>query len=378
MCPRRVSMFRSSPVLGVLLVAFVVASAGGSQQEPPFRAGVEVVNVTATVTDDLGRFVPSLTQDDFTVFEDGRPQEIVYFARERVPVSLGILLDVSGSMTPDKMASARDAINRFVFNLLGPEDELFFMAFASRAELMQPWTTDKRAIIQAVRSVTASGGTALYDAVDEALPLAQQGHHRKKALLVISDGNDTNSEVSLSRLREHVRESEVLVYALGVDGAETTDTFPGPTSAPPRGGPRGPSSPFPIPFPGGRGGGRFPLTLPQIIGGGGRFPGTGGDPRRFPVPPPTIARRPFPNATGNRVNADALREITDDTGGRTEIVRGFGDLDSATARIADELSRQYALSYASTGKRDGKWHAIRVSVKNKDFSVRARRGYVAS
>ena len=117
MCPRRVSMFRSSPVLGVLLVAFVVASAGGSQQEPPFRAGVEVVNVTATVTDDLGRFVPSLTQDDFTVFEDGRPQEIVYFARERVPVSLGILLDVSGSMTPDKMASARDAINRFVFKI---------------------------------------------------------------------------------------------------------------------------------------------------------------------------------------------------------------------------------------------------------------------
>ena len=96
------------------------------------------------------------------------------------------------------------------------------------------------------------------------------------------------------------------------------------------------------------------------------------------MPPPTIARRPFPNATGNRVNADALREITDDTGGRTEIVRGFGDLDSETARIADELSRQYALSYASTGKRDGKWHAIRVSVKNKDFSVRARRGYVAS
>jgi VWFA-related protein len=78
------------------------------------------------------------------------------------------------------------------------------------------------------------------------------------------------------------------------------------------------------------------------------------------------------------VNPDALRQITDDTGGRTEIVRGFGDLDNATARIADELSKQYYLGYVSTGKKDGRWHAIRVDVKDRRLSVRARRGYVAS
>jgi VWFA-related protein len=78
------------------------------------------------------------------------------------------------------------------------------------------------------------------------------------------------------------------------------------------------------------------------------------------------------------VNADALRQITDDTGGRTEIVRGFGDLDGATARIADELSRQYYLGYASTGVKDGRWHAIKVEVKDRRLAVRARRGYVAS
>ena len=82
--------------------------------------------------------------------------------------------------------------------------------------------------------------------------------------------------------------------------------------------------------------------------------------------------------TAERLNADALRQITDDTGGRTEIVRGFGDLSGATARIADELSRQYYLGYVSPGKKDGRWHAIRVEVKQRRLAVRARRGYIAS
>jgi len=77
------------------------------------------------------------------------------------------------------------------------------------------------------------------------------------------------------------------------------------------------------------------------------------------------------------VNADALRQITDDTGGRTEIVHGFGDLDDAVARIADELSKQYYLGYAVTGEKDGRWHTIRVEVRDSSLLVRARRGYLA-
>jgi VWFA-related protein len=79
-----------------------------------------------------------------------------------------------------------------------------------------------------------------------------------------------------------------------------------------------------------------------------------------------------------RVNAGALRQMTDETGGRTEIVRGFDGLDAATARIADELSKQYYLGYASSGEKDGRWHAIRVEVRDRRLTVRARRGYVAS
>jgi hypothetical protein len=78
------------------------------------------------------------------------------------------------------------------------------------------------------------------------------------------------------------------------------------------------------------------------------------------------------------VNADALRQITDDTGGRTEIVRGFDGLDDATARIADELSKQYFLGYTSSVDKDGRWHSIRVTVRDRNLNVRARRGYVAS
>jgi len=332
----------------------VVGAQTSSQGEGGFRfkSGVELVNVTATVSDDNGHFVSGLTKDDFTVFEDGEQQEITNFSNERVPVSLGILLDTSGSMTPEKMSSARSAIDRFIYDLLDKNDELFFMQFASVPDLLQGWTYDRRAISRAVGEVSAAGGTAMYDAIARALPIAADGRNQKKAILVISDGNDTNSRTSVGELRNLIRESEVMVYALGVDGNDVSTYTPQP---------RQPSGPrFPIPLPRGRGGrfpgGRFPFA-PQI-----QFPPLGGWGR-----------------TGDEhVNESALRAITDDTGGRTEIVRGFGDLDAATAHIADELSKQYYLGYNNAGKKDGKWHAIKVEIKNRHFTVRARKGYVAS
>ena len=133
------------------LAAVTIAVATVSAQDSfRFRSGVELVNVTATVTDDNGRFVSTLDKGDFTLYEDGKQQEITHFSNERVPVSLGILLDASGSMTPDKMASARAAIDRFIFDLLGKEDELFFVEFANVPRLTQQWTTDRRSISRAV------------------------------------------------------------------------------------------------------------------------------------------------------------------------------------------------------------------------------------
>jgi VWFA-related protein len=336
-------------LIALLLATAAVASIAAQSQEGfRFRSGVELINVTATVTDGDGRFVPGLRKEDFNVFEDGERQEVTHFSNERVPVSLGIALDTSGSMTPDKMSSARSAIDRFVYDLLGPDDELFFMEFANRPRLLQGWTKDRRQITRAVAGAEGSGGTAMYDAVESAVPIVDTGNNRKKALLVISDGNDTNSSISVGELRQVIRESEVMVYALGVDGTARTVT---------RNVPPPIQLPFPVPFP-------VPGRRPQP-----RFPPIGGG---------TGGGGTWSRNSGERVNADALREITDDTGGRTEIVRGFGDLDGATARIADELSKQYYLGYASSGKKDGRWHTIRVDVKDRRYTVRARRGYVAS
>ena len=333
---------RRLPVAAALVVVAVAASIAAERQEgPSFRSGVELINVTATITDGDGRFVSGLRKEDFTVYEDGELQAITYFRNERVPVSLGIALDASGSMTPDKLSPAPSAIDRFIHDLLGADDELFFQRFANRPYIVQEWTTDRQAISRAVARVTAGGGTSMYDAVADALPMASIGQHPKKALLVISDGNDTNSRISVGELRYLIRESEVLVYALGVDGTAQSARM-GPTI----------QLPIPLPFPIPR---RGPQRRFPPIGGGGRV-----------------------RSAAERVNADALRQITDDTGGRTEIIRGFGDLDGATARLADELSRQYSLGYASSGQKDGRWHAIRVEVKDRRLAVRARRGYIAS
>ena len=126
-----------------------------------FRSGVELVNVTATVTDESGWFVSGLRKDDFTLYENGVRQEISHFSSGKVPVSLGIALDVSASMTEEKMGAARAAIDRLVFDLLDQDDELFFVKFSSAPQLVQGWTKDKYAIRTAVEGVRSAGGTAI-------------------------------------------------------------------------------------------------------------------------------------------------------------------------------------------------------------------------
>ena len=311
-----------------------------------FRSGIELINVTATVTDRRGRFVSGLEKEDFMVYEDDALQEISHFSNQRVPVSLGIVLDTSGSMEGEKMDAARDALDRFLFDLLGPDDEIFIYRFSYQPTLVHGWTSDRDSLSRALRRIQPRGGTALYDAVADAIPMAEEGRHRKKAVVIISDGHDTNSETDARDVRRLIRESEVLVYAIGIDG-----------NGAPRGGRSTSRPPLPFPFPvpgGGRGRSPFPIPLP---GGGGGGRSVGND---------------------DRVNVSALRDLTDDSGGRTEIVREPADLEPATANVADELSRQYYLAYPSPGHRDGEWHAIDVEVRDSRHRVRARRGYVAT
>jgi VWFA-related protein len=342
----------------VKTLAIALAAATLQAQQPDqgsgsfrFKTGVELINVTATVSDASGRFVNGLKKEDFTVFEDGERQEVTHFSDERVPVSLGIVLDASGSMEGEKMQAAKAALNRFLFDLLDPRDEIFFYAFDDDPVLLQDWTTDRQVLSRAINRVRADGATAMYDAVAEAIPLAATGRHQKKAVLLISDGNDTSSRTPLADLKQLVRESEVLVYAIGIDG-EGPATSQRPPQPPVR-------IPIPVPFPGGprRPRGRPQIQWPQI---------------QWPQRPQPVGR------SNDRVNARALRDLTDDSGGRTEIIGAARDLDPATLSIASELSQQYYLGYPAPGRNDGRWHSIRVEVGHREYRVRARRGYVAS
>jgi Ca-activated chloride channel family protein len=313
-----------------------------------FKSGVELINVNVTVSDAGGRFVRDLQQTDFTVYEDGQQQTITHFSAERVPVSLGIVLDSSGSMAGEKIQSARSALDRFLYDLLDGDDQMFLYRFSDRPTLLQGWTSDRNLMSRALARIIPNGATTLYDAVAEAIPLAKTGTHRKKALLIISDGNDTSSVTSLRELQQIIRESEILIYAVGIDG-EADPSLRAPTTQP-----RFPPPPFPRPFPPTRG-----RPFPQI-----------GVPRQ--------GQPRFPRRGDDRVNAGALRALTDDSGGRTEIIHEARDLDPATASIADELSQQYFIGYPATAKRDGHWHTIRVEVANRSYRVRARRGYMAN
>jgi VWFA-related protein len=347
-------------VSGLVCLAATTPIAG-QQDGFRFRTAVELVNVTATVTDRNGHFVSGLRREDFRVFEDGQPQDITHFSADRVPVSLGIVVDTSSSMSGEKMQAARRALERFLFDLLDPADELFLYRFDENPELVQGWTTDRQQIIRALGRLEPRGGTAMYDAVAEAVQLAERGKHRKKALLLISDGNDTSSSSALLAVKQLIRQSEVLVYAIGIDArASSSSPFVRwQSSLTQRRPPPRPPIPLPFPIPGGR---RPPPTWPPRT------------PPRSPVPnPPTTG-----TVRESPANEGALREITDDSGGRTEMIRSPNDLDPATAGIADELSRQYYLGYSPTAKKDGLWHTIEVRVRDQSHYVRARRGYVAT
>ena len=342
----------------VLTVAVAIILGFGPIQDRPqeqgfsFRSNVDLINVTVTVTDSSGRFVPGLKQEDFEVYEDGVLQQATHFDAERVPVSLGLAVDTSGSMVGDKWEAAQGALGRFLNDLLGAQDEVFLYRFSERAELVQPWTSDRRAAGRRLSGVQPKGGTAMYDAVASAIPLAQRGTKRKKAVVVISDGNDTSSQVRLTDLTRLIQESEVLVYAVGIDASGSASSSQSRSGNPVQ---KVTAPPVPAPFPG----------------------------RKAPSPPPVPTPAPSRSApyrgsgSNDRVNIDALRAMTDDSGGRTEMIYSAQDLDPATAGIASELSQQYFLGYSSPAPKDGKWHTIEVRVKKGGYHVRARRGFVA-
>lgn len=182
-----------------------------------FRGGAELVPTTVTVRDASGRLVTTLDQDDFSVAESGRVQPITQFARDRVPVSLALVLDISDSMRGPRMDDARAALAVFIDELLAEEDEAALIVFNHESKVLAGWALDRAPLGAALTEVRPTGGTAIYDAILQALPMFADRRHPRGAILLVSDGADTASSTSVVDLKQQLARSDVLLYGIAVD-----------------------------------------------------------------------------------------------------------------------------------------------------------------
>jgi len=181
----------------------------------PEKVKTDLVTLTLTVTDPYGRLVSGLPKNAFAIFDNNQPQEITFFSDSDAPVSVGILFDVSGSMSGDKIAKARKALERFI-NTSHPSDEYFLIAFNNRAQMLLDRTRNGEAVLEKLTLVKPRENTALYDAVYLGLERVTRGAHQKRALLIISDGQDNSSRYNFGEVRRLMKESDVVTYAVGI------------------------------------------------------------------------------------------------------------------------------------------------------------------
>jgi VWFA-related protein len=192
-------------------------------QSPPVNQGAisivtELVVLPVRVTGANGDFVTGLTQEQFHVYEDGRPQPITLFRQEDNPVTVGLVVDHSSSMGP-KLQNVAAAVSAFAQSS-NPEDEMFVVDFSDNVSLKllggKPFSNNPRDLAQAVSAVSARGMTALYDAVTEGLNHLQLGRSDKKALIIVSDGGDNASKRKYAEVLELARRSQAVIYAIGL------------------------------------------------------------------------------------------------------------------------------------------------------------------
>jgi VWFA-related protein len=319
-----------------------------AQELPTFSSNVKVVNVPATVRTKNGEIVRDLTKDDFTLVEDGRPQSIKYFAKESdVPLTIGLLVDTSLSQRR-LIDQERSASHAFLQEMLRERDKAFVIHFEGEVELLQDVTSSRQKLEAALDELATpstrqsgwnwpgsgrgggrhgSGGTAVYDAVFLAADEVIKQQEGRKALIILSDGVDNTSRISLEHAIESAQRADTMVYSiLFVD----QDAYGG-----------------------GFGGG---------IGGGGWGRRGGGYPR-FPQPGQSAG-------DGKRV----LEKISKETGARMFEVSRKQSIGDIYAHIQEELRNQYSLGY-TPDRIAGGYHKIHLATRQHDLIVQARDGY---
>ncbi len=176
--------------------------------------GTRLVNVRVTALDSHNRFMTGLSREHFDVFDNQVKQQIAHFSDEDAPLSLGIIYDVSGSMEKH-ISRSLAALRRFI-ETSHEDDDFFLITFNNRANLAQDFTTSADQLLRRLTVAAPKGATAVYDAVYLGLEKLRQGRHPRKALLIISDGQDNNSRYSFKELRNLIKEADVQIYAIGI------------------------------------------------------------------------------------------------------------------------------------------------------------------
>ena len=206
---------------GFALCAAVLVVAQAPRPQPPLRSTVELIVVAATVRDAEGRLATGLPREAFEIYEDGVAVPVAQFTHERVPLGLGLLLDVSDSMLGAKLRDAQAAVERFLLKLLAPTDAFFVMAFNHEARLLFGWKDSPEGVHEALERLKATGSTAIYDAIAASMPFINNRPRERAAIVLITDGEDSASETTLHDLRPALLRTDAFVYAVAIDTRET-------------------------------------------------------------------------------------------------------------------------------------------------------------
>ena len=192
----------------------IVTAATGAAQQPIFRSSTRIVPVLTTVTDAQGRLVPTLDKDQFTILDNGKPQEISFFLNEVQPFTAVVMMDFSASMTAN-LDRLKSAAEQFLIRML-PDDKAQVGAFSDKIQFSGTFTADRDDLIGALDDLQFGNPTRLYDAIDQSIA-ALDGIEGRKVVLAFTDGDDTASRRSMGDVLERARDKETMIYAIGLE-----------------------------------------------------------------------------------------------------------------------------------------------------------------
>lgn len=326
-----------------LLVLFLLCgfTAAASAQDDVVKVETTLVRLNVGVVDSKGNVITTLNKDNFAVYEDNVKQNITRFEPVSAPFSIVMLLDVSGSTKGFRQQMAQ-AANRFT-DALSPEDRVAVIAFSEKTEVLTEFTTNQKNIKYAISLVGTSGKvgkTMLYKALDESLKKLRRETNRRKAIVVLTDGIDTDAEAADRQVAGNSRSAEQAESLIKPEQnqflSEVLDTADK------------------------QGVTIYPLALPS------------GDPSRLPDPMPFQVAR-------YKAARERLQLLANRTGGQLNAINRLDEMSRLYAIVAADLRTLYSIEYEPAGDRprDGKWRSIKLEVNRPELIVRTRPGYYA-